>query len=126
MVQPGQVGDNITLTIDAKVQYAAEQALANGILHVRAHCQDNESTRHPTNYKAPAGAVVVLDTQDGSIVAIGEQPVVSRRRSGWAASARAISICLQSQPVEQSPCESRDAGAVRAGFDVQARDLDSH
>ena len=51
-------GKNIVITIDARIQYAAEQALARAI----------ERT------KAPKGAVVVMDPKTGHILAMASYP----------------------------------------------------
>ena len=51
-------GKNVTITIDARIQFAAEQALARAI----------ERT------KAPRGAVVVMDPKTGHILAMASYP----------------------------------------------------
>ncbi len=75
-VEPGTVGDNVYLTIDSKVQKVAESSLEQGILAVR-----NIQNRSPDvaahgfeTFKAPAGAAVVLDATDGSVVADASFP----------------------------------------------------
>jgi penicillin-binding protein 2 len=75
-VEPGTVGDNVYLTIDSKVQKVAESSLEQGILAVR-QIQDRspEVTAHGfQTFKAPAGAAVVLDASDGSVVADASFP----------------------------------------------------
>jgi penicillin-binding protein 2 len=72
VLQPGAAGNNVYLTLDANVQVAAEKALANGILHARTISDGDKN--NPKNYAAPAGAVVVVDTHDGSIVASASNP----------------------------------------------------
>ena len=70
---PGTVGDNVFLTIDSKVQKVAEESLSQGILAVRG-LQDHSVTDHFETLKAPAGAAVVLDARNGSVVADASFP----------------------------------------------------
>ncbi len=64
-VDPGTVGDTVYLTIDARVQAAAEQSLAQGMVSAR---------KVQGAGAAPAGSVVVLDARDGSVVALASNP----------------------------------------------------
>jgi penicillin-binding protein 2 len=64
-VDPGTVGDTVYLTIDARVQAAAEQSLAQGMASARA-------SQGPS--AAPAGSVVVLDARTGAVVALASNP----------------------------------------------------
>ncbi|HWS48286.1 MAG TPA: penicillin-binding protein 2 [Acidimicrobiia bacterium] len=72
-VDPGSVGHDVVLTIDARLQLAAERALAGGILAARTQ-KDQSVTDHYATLKAPAGAVVVLDVHDGSVLAMASSP----------------------------------------------------
>jgi penicillin-binding protein 2 len=72
-VSPGTVGDNVYLTIDSKVQKVAEESLAQGIAAVRG-LQDHSVRDHFETFKAPAGAAVVLDARNGSVVADASFP----------------------------------------------------
>ncbi|MDQ1511583.1 MAG: penicillin-binding protein 2 [Actinomycetota bacterium] len=72
-VDEGKVGNTVYLTIDAQVQRASEKALAEGILGARGLQNIDVKTRYAT-YAAPAGAVVVLDAKDGSVVALASNP----------------------------------------------------
>jgi penicillin-binding protein 2 len=63
---PADTGYNLYLTIDAKVQAAAEKALIEGIN--RAH---NPSINYT---KADAGAVVAIDPRNGEIIAMASYP----------------------------------------------------
>jgi len=63
-------GHDIKLTLDLDVQRAAEDSLAQGIAAARG-TYDKESKK---NFLAPAGAVVVLDARDGSVVASASNP----------------------------------------------------
>ncbi len=72
-IRPGAVGNNVYLTIDKNVQRAAEDALAQGILGARG--LDNLDIKTgEVKFTAPAGAVVVLDAQDGSVAALASNP----------------------------------------------------
>jgi penicillin-binding protein 2 len=69
----GTVGDNVKLTIDAKVQKVAEQSLQQAIDITRS----SRSFKLPEGqfpFKAPGGAVVVLDARTGGIVAMASNP----------------------------------------------------
>lgn len=61
--QEPQQGDDVQLGIDLDVQRAAEEALAGQIETVRER-----------GMEAPGGAVVVLDAQDGGVVAMASSP----------------------------------------------------
>jgi penicillin-binding protein 2 len=72
-IRAGAVGHNVYLTIDSKVQSAAEKALAEGILGAR-NLQNTDIQTGLEYFKAPAGAVVVLNAQDGSVAALASNP----------------------------------------------------
>ena len=72
-VVPGKVGNSVYLTINAKWQRAAETALAQGIAGARG-LQNMDVKTRLAYYSAPAGAVVVLDARDGSVVALASNP----------------------------------------------------
>jgi penicillin-binding protein 2 len=64
-----QQGHDVVLTIDLEVQRLAEESLAKGIDAARkAHTKDGKG------FPAPAGAVVVLDPRDGSVLALASHP----------------------------------------------------
>ena len=73
-VQPGTIGDDVALTIDANWQYAAETALAQGIASARDQQNANIKNKRFEKLKAPGGAVVAMDVTDGSIVAMASFP----------------------------------------------------
>ncbi len=58
------VGDNLVLTVDSKVQAAAQNAIAYGIDQAHAN----------GDYAASAGAAVVLDAKTGGVVAMASYP----------------------------------------------------
>ncbi|HZP30736.1 MAG TPA: penicillin-binding transpeptidase domain-containing protein, partial [Acidimicrobiia bacterium] len=66
---PAQAGHDVQLTLDLGVQKIAEESLAQGMLGARRlHSTSGGSL------KADAGAVVVLNANDGSIVAMASAP----------------------------------------------------
>jgi penicillin-binding protein 2 len=72
-VRPGEVGDDVHLTIDTNIQRSAEDALRQGIESAR-NLQNTDIEDHFETLKAPAGSVVVLDVNDGSIAAMASNP----------------------------------------------------
>jgi penicillin-binding protein 2 len=73
-VDAGSAGDNVYLTIDANVQAVAESSLAQGIITARRLQNVNVAAQGYATLKAPAGAVVVLDAHDGSVLADASFP----------------------------------------------------
>jgi len=63
-------GDNIRLSIDGKVQMAAENALAQGMNAAR-HTYDKVTKR---DFEAPAASAVVEDPTNGQIIALATNP----------------------------------------------------
>jgi penicillin-binding protein 2 len=63
-------GHDVRLTVDADVQALAEESLQEGLRAAQG------AIEHSTGkyYNAPAGAVVVLDPRDGSVVALASYP----------------------------------------------------
>jgi penicillin-binding protein 2 len=76
VIQEGSVGNDVYLTVDSGLQLRAEQALADGIMQARQHQNENPevTARGYENLKAPGGAVIVLDTNDGSVGAMASYP----------------------------------------------------
>ena len=72
-VDPGRIGNDVYLTIDANWQAAAEVALAQGIESARNIQNENVVTGYK-KLEAPAGAVVAMDVTDGSVVAMASFP----------------------------------------------------
>ena len=62
-------GDDLHLTIDARIQRVAEQQLAAGLVHARGL---NDSSGNPL--RANAGAVIVLDAKTGAVRAMASLP----------------------------------------------------
>jgi penicillin-binding protein 2 len=74
----GRPGDNVYLTIDASLQRLAETSLAQGIAIARTHPNGELKTIRPNEtYKAPGGAVVVLDASTGAVAAMASNPTYS-------------------------------------------------
>ncbi len=63
-------GDDVELTIDARIQEVAEASLERGILAARGVFDPNTNT----NLKANAGAVLVMDPRTGAIEAMASYP----------------------------------------------------
>jgi penicillin-binding protein 2 len=66
-----QAGDALVLSLDAGLQRLTEQALARGIANARLRTDRNRGGIH---YKAPTGAVVVLEARTGRIAAMASYP----------------------------------------------------
>ncbi len=66
-------GHDVELTIDLDTQKLAEDSLAQGIASAQA-TQDKSIKTGFQKLAAPAGAVVVLNAQDGSVVAMASNP----------------------------------------------------
>ena len=67
---PPEQGHNLQLTLDLDVQALAEDSLAQGLDAAR-HTFDKDQKK---DFAAPAGAVVVMDPRDGSILAMASNP----------------------------------------------------
>lgn len=63
-------GDNLVLTVDSDVQKSAELALREGMEQARMSIDENTGL----HFRAPAGAVVVLDAKTGGVVAMASNP----------------------------------------------------
>ncbi len=72
-------GKDVELTLDAGVQRLAEQSLAQGMDGAHALRDQNEKQGF-VNYRAGAGAVVALDPNDGSVIAMASNPTYDPRQ----------------------------------------------
>ena len=70
--RPPVPGADLVTTLDLKAQKLVEQSLEEGIKRART-VRDPEG-RADGYYKAPAGAAVVMDPDDGSIIAMASYP----------------------------------------------------
>ena len=68
--RPPVQGSDLQLTIDLDVQKLAEESLLQGLEAAR-RSRDREEGK---SFKAPAGAVVVLDPRDGAVLALASYP----------------------------------------------------
>ena len=68
--QPPVQGHDVQLAIDLEVQKLAEESLAAGLEAAR-HTYDRDLRK---DFVAPAGAVVVMDPRDGSVIALASNP----------------------------------------------------
>ncbi|AQS69621.1 penicillin-binding protein 2 [Streptomyces pactum] len=67
---PGVPGSNLVTSIDARVQRVAEYELNEAMKEARKQYDDNTGE----NYKADAGAVVVMEAKTGRVVAMASNP----------------------------------------------------
>jgi len=74
-VQPAVPGNDVQLTVDLDVQLLAEESLMEGLVRARESYDPNSGR----SFVAPAGAVVVLDPRDGSVVAMASFPTYDPR-----------------------------------------------
>ncbi len=68
--KPPVTGNDVKLTVDIDIQKLAEDSLDRGLKAARV-ANDRERLKH---FLAPAGAVVVLDPHDGSVLALASNP----------------------------------------------------
>src|SRR2546421_481046 len=72
-------GKDVKLTLDVDIQRVAEQSLAQGMDGARG-LQDQTEKQRFASYRAGAGAVVALDPNDGSVVAMASNPTYDPRQ----------------------------------------------
>ncbi len=106
-IDPGIVGDNVKLTIDINAQRAAEKALAEGInaAHTMQDTSDAAKAKGYSTLKPTGGAVVVLDVNDGSVVAMASNPTYPL--SWWVGGISTDHFALLSNPAAQNPLINR-------------------
>ena len=75
IVQEAVPGDDLVLSLDIDLQYAAEQILEDELIAARGREQSDNSRPHV----ADSGALVALDVTDGSIVALASFPTFDPR-----------------------------------------------
>lgn len=69
-VRNPQPGEDVTMTIDKNLQALSEDLLAQALVLARQAYDENTKK----NYAAPAGAVVVMNPNNGEILALASQP----------------------------------------------------
>jgi penicillin-binding protein 2 len=69
-VKEPTAGDDLHLTLDLRIQRAAEQQLADGLARIRSEVASDGSG----SLKANAGTVIVMDAQTGAIRAMASSP----------------------------------------------------
>ncbi|HET9731011.1 MAG TPA: penicillin-binding protein 2 [Acidimicrobiia bacterium] len=111
-VHPGSVGHDVVLTIDARVQLAAERALAEGIAAARTQPDVDYKKFGNRNLRAPGGAVVVLDVHDGSVVAMASNP--SYPLDWWQGGMTQGRYALLSRPDAHNPFLNRATDGLYA------------
>lgn len=74
-----QAGHDVQLTLDIDIQNIAEESLRQGIESMR-NIQDKDIEDRYATFKASAGAVVVLDASDASVVALASFPTFDQRQ----------------------------------------------
>ncbi len=111
-VVQGAVGADVWLTIDSKVQRAAEDALKQGIESARTLQNENVKAVRFDTLKAPAGAAVVLDTSNGSVTALASYPTYSP--SWWVGGISTAHYRALSDPTKDYPLIDRATQGVYA------------
>ena len=113
--EPTTPGYAVRLTLDTKLQRAAQQAVIDGINRAQANHQ----------WYAKAGAIVALDPRDGAIRALASYPTydpavyTSRKKS---APSPPLPRSDRREGEQLSGPRPRDRGRLSARLDVQARD----
>jgi penicillin-binding protein 2 len=74
--QPGTPGNDLMLSLDSDIQQLAQQTLAEAIGAARHNVLDEETLSF---VKAPAGSVVVMDPDNGHVVAMASFPTYDPR-----------------------------------------------
>jgi penicillin-binding protein 2 len=104
-VQPGEVGNNVKLSIDIDWQRAAEKALAEGIAAARTK-QDPANTATGYHLLNPTGgAVVAMDVHTGAVVAMASNPTYPL--SVWTGGISSNAFSVLTNPGANTPLLNR-------------------
>ena len=106
-VDPGTVGDNVKLSIDINVQKSAEHALAEGVAaaHTMQNTSDAAKAKGYSTLNPTGGSVVVLDVNNGSVVAMASNPTY--HLSWWVGGISTDHFALLSAPDAHNPLLNR-------------------
>jgi penicillin-binding protein 2 len=96
---PADTGYNLYLTIDAKVQAAAENALEEGLKRARTDVAGLGFTN------AAAGAVVAMDPRNGEIVAMASYPEYDPEK--WVGGISTVDFAAYNSPESNRPLYNR-------------------
>ncbi|MDN0196814.1 penicillin-binding protein 2 [Streptomyces sp. S.PNR 29] len=124
---PAQPGSNLVTSIDARVQRVAEYELNEAMKEARKQHDRNTGT----NYKADAGAVVVMEAKTGRIVAMASNPTYDpnawvggisakdyKRLTGKSSNYPLLNRAIQGQAAPGSIFKVvSSAAAVQAGYE---------
>ncbi len=91
---PSTPGDSIVLTVDLHLQQYVDAALAQGIAHL-----------HSQGLPAPSGAAVVMNPQDGSVLAMASYPTYSP--SEWVGGISQANYSALTNPANNDPLFNR-------------------
>ncbi len=92
-VRAPQAGDNVVLTIDAKLQAVLQHALNRQLVALRSRSFSGEGGPYPQAY---SGGAVVIDVRTGAILAAASEPTVNPNAFAQAAQAQPGSATAQS------------------------------
>jgi penicillin-binding protein 2 len=95
-----QQGQAVQLTLDTRLQVAAQNALQYGI----------QTARNKGNWAADGGAIVALDPQDGSILALASSPTYDPS--------------VYSRPLTTKALNARGLGSAQSAFNMNYPTLD--
>ncbi|MFE0453245.1 penicillin-binding protein 2 [Streptomyces sp. NPDC058914] len=128
---PAEPGSNLVTSIDARVQRVAEYELNEAMKEARRQHDRNTGT----NYKADAGAVVVMEAKTGRIVAMASNPTYDpnawvggisakdyKKLTGKSSNYPLLNRAIQGQAAPGSIFKVvSTAAAVQAGYDFDGR-----
>ncbi|MFH8799549.1 penicillin-binding protein 2 [Streptomyces sp. NPDC017936] len=128
---PAEPGSNLVTSIDARVQRVAEYELNEAMKEARKQLDRNTGV----NYKADAGAVVVMEAKTGRVVAMASNPTYDpnawvggisakdyKKLTGKSSNYPLLNRAIQGQAAPGSIFKVvSTAAAVQAGYDFDGR-----